>query len=275
MMIEPSLTIHGKACGLPPVDAGNPSEAGAFGMYLFYRWQALGGGESRHTRSRELSGVYASIRSLLREMDARRAGYDPRELYAWLDWYVLLRRVADGGPFDERELDALRARYAEGWLSGCSGYSAATAVAQVLYWEERGSRLATPRLVGAARQAVEGWRHELSRRPESADIDSPETLRRLLLLRDTGTVWSPRTAGALLPVLERLLSRTVSSFPTKALEALHGLSLFLDDEWLAHRGQEDYARRILRELTRRGDLNPYARKAYGMLRETLAECNGN
>ena len=32
---------------------------------------------------------------------------------------------------------------------------------------------------------------------------------------------------------------------------------------------------ILHELTRREDLTPYARKAYGMLREILVECNGN
>lgn len=274
-MIESTSRILEKFPGLPPVDAGNPAEAGACGMYLFYRWQAFGGEGRRTPGSRALSGVYASIRALLREMEARREGYAPWELYAWLDWYVLLRRVADGGPFDERELDALRVRYCEGWLSGGAGYRATDAVAQILCWEERGSRLATRRFANAARSEVAEWREELSRRPEAADISSPETLRRLSLLRETGTTWNPRTAGGLLPVVERVLSRSVSSFPTKALEALHPLSLFLDDGWLARRGQEDYACDILRELTRRGDLNPFARKAYGMLRETLAGHDGN
>lgn len=109
----------------------------------------------------------------------------------------------------------------------------------------------------------------------AVNIDSPETLRRLSLLRGSGTVWNPRTAGGLLPVVERLLSRSVSSFSTKALEALHPLSLFLDDGWLARRGQEDYACDILRELARRRDLNPFARKAYGMLHETLAGYAGD
>lgn len=276
-IVEPSShnILQEKLPGFPPVDAGNPSEAGACGMYLFYRWQALGGEGRRATKSRALSGVYTCIRALLRELEARQESYDPRELYAWLDWYVLLRRVADGGPFDERGLDALRVRYCEGWLSGGVGYGATDAVGQILCWEERGSRLATRRLADAARSVVTEWRDELSCRPEAVNIDSPETLRRLSLLRGSGTVWNPRTAGGLLPVVERLLSRSVSSFSTKALEALHPLSLFLDDGWLARRGQEDYACDILRELARRRDLNPFARKAYGMLHETLAGYAGD
>ena len=133
----------------------------------------------------------------------------------------------------------------------------------------------TQRLSDAARSAVAEWRDELSSHPEAADIDSPETLRQISLLRGTGTVWTPRKAGKFLPVVERVLSRSVSSFTTKALEALHPLSLFLDERWLAQRGQEDYAIDILHELTRREDLNSYARKAYGMLREILAECTWN
>lgn len=274
-MIEPASRVQEKFHVLHPVNTGNPAEAGACGMYLFYRWQALGGEGRRATKSRALSGVYTCIRALLRELEARQESYDPRELYAWLDWYVLLRRVADGGPFDERGLDALRVRYCEGWLSGGVGYGATDAVGQILCWEERGSRLATRRLADAARSVVTEWRDELSCRPEAVNIDSPETLRRLSLLRGSGTVWNPRTAGGLLPVVERLLSRSVSSFSTKALEALQPLSLFLDERWLAQRGQEDYAIEILRELTRREDLNPYAREAYGMLREILTECTGN
>lgn len=274
-MIEPASRVQEKFHVLHPVNTGNPAEAGAYGMYQFYRWQALGGESSRNTMSRELSGVYTRIRALLRDMDARKENYDPRELYAWLDWYVLLRRVADGGPFDERELDVLRLRYCDGWLSGETGYKATYAVSQVIHWEKNGSRLVTQRLSDAARLAIEEWRDELSCRPEAVNIDSPETLRRLSLLRGTGTVWNPRTAGGLLPVVERLLSRSVSSFSTKALEALQPLSLFLDERWLARRGQKDYALDILHELTRREDLNPYAREAYGMLREILVECNGN
>lgn len=268
-MTDTFVNIQESVPGFRPADAGSPAEAGAYGMYLFYRWQGLGG-NGRSEARRELSGVHASIRALLREMDARRACYDPRELYAWLDWYVLLRRVAGGGPFDETELDTLRERYVEGWLSGVDGYRAEPAVAQILCWEERGSFLATPRRAGAARQAISEWRGEMSRRPESVDTGSPEILRRLLLLRDTGTVWGSRTAGALLPVLERLLARDIASLPTKTLEALHPLSLFLDEGWLARRGREDYACGILRELSRRRDLNPFARRAYGMLLDTLA-----
>lgn len=189
-MTDTFVNIQESVPGFRPADAGSPAEAGAYGMYLFYCWQGLNGNDCSEAR-RELSGVHASIRALLREMDARRACYDPRELYAWLDWYVLLRRVAGGGPFDETELDALRERYVEGWLSGEAGYRAELAVAQILCWEERGSRLATPRRAGAARQAISEWYGEMSRRPESVDIDSPEILRRLLLLRDTGTVWGP------------------------------------------------------------------------------------
>ena len=258
-----------------PANTGIPVEAGAYAMYLFYRWQTLGGEGSHNAMSRELSGVYTRIRALLRDMDARKESYDPRDLYTWVDRYVLLRRVAGGGPFDERELDALRLRYCEGWLSGETGYKATYAVSQVIHWEKNGSRLVTQRLSDAARLAVKEWRDELSNRPEEADIDSPETLRKLSLLRGTGTVWNPRRAGKLLPVVERVLSRSVSSFSTKALEELHPLSLFLDDRWLAQRGQKNYALDILHELTRREDLNPYARKAYGMLREILVECNGN
>lgn len=274
-MIEPASRVQEKFHVLHPVNTGNPAEAGAYGMYLFYRWQALGGESSRNTMSRELSGVYTRIRALIRDMDARKENYDPRELYAWLDWYVLLRRVADGGPFDERELDVLRLRYCDGWLSGETGYKATYAVSQVIHWEKNGSHLVTQRLSDAARSEVKEWRDELSSHPESADIDSPETLRQLSLFRGTGTVWNPRKAGKLLPVVERVLSRTISSFTTKALEALQPLSLFLDERWLARRGQKDYALDILHELTRREDLNPYARKAYGMLREILVECNGN
>ena len=274
-MIEPASRVQEKFHVLHPVNTGNPAEAGGYGMYLFYRWQTLGGESSRNTMSRELSGVYTRIRALLRDMDARKDSYDPRELYTWVDRYVLLRRVAGGGPFDERELDALRLRYCEGWLSGETGYKATYAVSQVIHWEKNGSHLVTQRLSDAARLAIEEWRDELSNRPEDADIDSPETLRWLSLFRGTGTVWNPRKAGKLLPVVERVLSRSVSSFTTKALEALQPLSLFLDERWLARRGQKDYALNILHELTRREDLNPYARKAYGMLREILAECNGN
>ena len=244
-------------------------------MYLFYRWQALGGESSRNTMSRELSGVYTRIRALLRDMDARKDSYDLRELYAWVDRYVLLRRVAGGDPFDEHELDALRLRYCDGWLSGEAGYRATYAVSQVIHWEKNGSHLVTQRLSDASRSEVKEWRDELSSHPESADIDSPETLRWLSLLRGTGTVWNPRRAGKFLPVVERVLSRTVSSFSAKALEALYPLSLFLDERWLARRGQKNYALDILRELARREDLNSYARKAYGMLREILVECNGN
>lgn len=93
-MIEPASRVQEKFHVLHPVNTGNPAEAGAYGMYQFYRWQALGGESSRNTMSRELSGVYTRIRALLRDMDARKENYDPRELYAWLDWYVLLRRVA-------------------------------------------------------------------------------------------------------------------------------------------------------------------------------------
>lgn len=274
-MIEPASRVQEKFHVLHPVNTGNPAEAGAYGMYLFYRWQAIGGESSRNTMSRELSGVYTRIRALLRDMDARKESYDPRDLYAWVDRYVLLRRVAGGGPFDERELDVLRLRYCDGWLSGETGYKATYAVSQVNHWEKKGSLLVTQRLSDAARLAIEEWRDELSNRPEEADIDSPETLRQISLLRGTGTVWNPRRAGKLLPVVERVLSRSVSSFSTKALEELHPLSLFLDDRWLAQRGQKNYALDILHELTRREDLNPYARKAYGMLREILVECNGN
>ena len=275
-MIEPVSHILGADLpGFPAVDAGNAAEAGAYGMYLFYRWLALGAEGRRNTGSRALYGVYASIRALLRDMEARQESYDPRDLYAWVEWYVLLRRAACGGPFDERGLDALRVQYCAGWLSGGAGYKATCAVSQILHWEEHGSRLATRRLADAAHSAVAEWRDEFSSRPESADIDSPETLCRLSLLRGAGKVWNPRTSGELLPVVESVLSRSVSSFPTKALEALHPFSLFLDDGWLARRGQEDYVCDILRELTRRGDLNPYARKAYGMLHEILAGCNGN
>ena len=274
-MIEPASRVQEKFHVLHPVNTGNPAESGAYGMYLFYRWQALGGESSRNTMSRELSGVYTRIRALLRDMNARKDSYDPRELYTWVDRYVLLRRVAGGGPFDERELDVLRLRYCDGWLSGETGYKATYAVSQINHWEKKGSHLVTQRLSDAARSAVAEWRNELSNRPEEADIDSPETLRKLSLLRGTGTVWTPRKAGKLLPVVERVLSRTVSSFSTKALEALHPLSLFLDERWLACRGQKDYALDILHELTRREDLNPYARKAYGMLREILEECAGN
>ena len=273
--IEPASRIQGKFSVLHPANTGNPSEAGAYGMYLFYRWQALGGESSRNTMSRELSGVYTRIRALLRDMDARKESYDPRDLYTWVDWYVLLRRIAGGGPFDERELDVLRLRYCEGWLSGELGYKATYAVFQINHWEKKGSHLVTQRLSDAARLAIEEWRDELSNRPEEADIDSPETLRRLSFLRGAGTVWTPREAGKLLPVVERVLSRNVSSFSTKALEAVQPLSLFLDDRWLARRGQKNYALDILRELSRRSDLNPYARKAYGMLREILAECTEN
>ena len=274
-MIEPASRVQEKFHVLHPVNTGNPAEAGAYGMYLFYRWQALGGVSSPDIMNRELSGVYTRIRALLRDMEARQESYDPRELYTWVDWYALLRRVADGGPFDERALDALRLRYCEEWLSGGNGYKATYAVSQIIRWEERGSYLAARQFAGAARSAVAEWRDELSSRPEAADIDSPETLRRLSILRGTGTVWNPRNAGRLLPVVERLLSRSVSSFSTKALEALQPLSLFLDERWLARRGQKDYALDILHELTRREDLNPYAREAYGMLREILVECNGN
>ena len=274
-MIEPASRVQEKFHVLHPVNTGNPAEAGAYAMYLFYRWQALGGESSRNAMSRELSGVYTRVRALLRDMDARKESYDPRELYTWVDRYVLLRRVAGGGPFDERELDVLRLRYCEGWLSGVTGYKATYAVSQVIHWEKNGSHLMTQRLSDAARSAVKEWRDELSNRPEAADIDSPETLRWLSLFRGTGTVWNPRKAGKFLPVVERVLSRSVSSFTTKALEALHPLSLFLDERWLARRGQKDYALDILHELTRREDLNSYARKAYGMLREILAECTWN
>ena len=273
--IEPASRIQRKLQGLHPANTGNPAEAGAYAMYLFYRWQALGGESSRNAMSRELSGVYTRVRALLRDMDARKGSYDMRELYTWVDRYVLLRRVIGGGPFDERELDALRLQYCEGWLSGDLGYKASYAVSQINHWEKHGSHLVTQRLSDAARLAIEEWRDELSNRPEEADIDSPETLRKLSLLRGAGTVWTPRKAGKLLPVVERVLSRSVSSFSTKALEALHPLSLFLDERWLARRGQKDYALDILHELTRREDLNPYARKAYGMLWEILVECNGN
>ena len=258
---------------MPPVNVGNPVEAGAYGRYLFYRWQALGGGGGRNTMSRELSGVYARIRALLWDMETRQESYDPCGLYAWVEWYVLLRRVA-GGPFDGRETDALRLRYCEGWISGEAGYKATCAVSQILHWERHGSRLVTRRLSDAARSAVEEWRDGLSSRTEDADIDSPETLGRLSLLCGTGTVWNPRKAGKLLPVVERVLSRNVPSFSTGALEALHPLSLSLDGRWLERRGQKGYALDILSELTLREDLNPYARKAYGMLRGTLAECAG-
>lgn len=152
-MIEPASRVQEKFHVLHPVNTGNPAEAGAYGMYQFYRWQALGGESSRNTMSRELSGVYTRIRALLRDMDARKENYDPRELYAWLDWYVLLRRVADGGPFDERELDVLRLRYCDGWLSGEVGYKSTYAVPQVIHWEKNGSHLVTQRLSDAARSA--------------------------------------------------------------------------------------------------------------------------
>lgn len=274
-MIEPASRVQEKFHVLHPVNKGNPAEAGAYGMYLFYRWQALGGESGRIAMSREHSGVYTRIRALLRDIEARKDSYDPRDLYTWVDRYVLLRRVAGGGPFDERELDALRLRYCEGWLSGEAGYKATYAVSQVIHWEKNGSHLVTQRLSDAAHSAVAEWRDELSNRPEAADIDSPETLRQISPFRGTGTIWNPRRAGKLLPVVERVLSRTVSSFSTKALEALHPLSLFLDERWLRQWGQKNYALDILHELTRREDLNPYARKAYGMLREILVECNGN
>ena len=274
-MIGSVSHMQEKLPGLLPANVESPSEAGAYAVYLFYRWQALGGEGSRNAMSRELSGVCIRIRALLRDMDARKESYDPRDLYAWVDRYVLLRRVIGGGPFDERELDALRLRYCEGWLSGETGYKATYAVSQINHWEKKGSHLVTQRLSDAARLAIEEWRDELSNRPEEADIDSPETLRKLSLLRGTGTVWNPRKAGKLLLVVERVLSRTVSSFSTKALEAVHPLSLFLDERWLAQWGQKNYALDILHELTRREDLNPYARKAYGMLWEILVECNGN
>ena len=274
-MIEPASRVQEKFHVLHPVNTGNPAEAGAYGMYLFYRWQALGGEGSRNAMSRELSGVYTRIRALLRDMDARKDSYDLRKLYAWVDRYVLLRRVAGGGSFDERELDVLRLQYCNGWLSGETGYKATYAVSQVIHWEKNGSHLVTQRLSDAARSEVKEWHDGLSSHPESADIDSPETLRQLSLFRGTGTVWNPRKAGKLLPVVERVLSRTISSFTTKALEALQPLSLFLDERWLARRGQRAYALDILHELTRREDLNPYARKAYGMLREILAECARN
>ena len=270
-MIEPASRIQEKLPGLHAADVGNPVEAGAYAMYLFYRWQALGGAGGRNTVGRELSGTYTRIHSLLRDMEARQESYDPRDLYAWADRYVLLGRIAGGGPFDERGLDALRLRYCEGWLSGEAGYKATYAVSQITHWEKQGSRLATRRLVDAARSAVEEWRDELSGRPEAADVDSPETLRRLSLLRGAGTVWTPRKAGKLLPVVERVLSRSVPSFTTKALEALHPLSLFLDERWLARRGQKGYALEILSELALREDLNPYAREAYGIIYETLVE----
>ena len=273
--IDPASRIQRKLHGLHPANTGIPAEAGVYAMYLFYRWQTLGGEGSHNAMSRELSGVYTRIRALLRDMDARKESYDLRDLYTWVDRYVLLRRVAGGGPFDERELDALRLRYCEGWLSGETGYKATYAVSQVIHWEKNGSRLVTQRLSDAARLAVKEWRDELSSHPESADTDSPETLRWLSILRGTGTIWNPRRAGKLLPVVERVLSRSVSSFTTKALEALQPLSLFLDERWLARRGKKAYALDILHELTRREDLNPYARKAYGMLREILVECNGN
>ena len=120
-MIEPASRVQEKLTRLHIVNTGNPAEAGAYGMYLFYRWQTLGGEDSRNAMSRELSGVYTRVRALLRDMEARKDSYDPRELYAWVDRYVLLRRVAGGGPFDERELDALRLQYCEGWLSGETG----------------------------------------------------------------------------------------------------------------------------------------------------------
>ena len=41
-----------------PANTGIPAEAGAYAMYLFYRWQTLGGESSRNAMSRELSGVY-------------------------------------------------------------------------------------------------------------------------------------------------------------------------------------------------------------------------
>ena len=274
-MIEPASRVQEKFHGLHPANTGIPAEAGAYAMYLFYRWQTLGGEGSHNAMSRELSGVYTRIRALLRDMDARKESYDPRDLYTWVDRYVLLRRVAGGGPFDERELDVLRLRYCEGWLSGETGYKATYAVSQVIHWEKNGSRLVTQRLSDAARLAIEEWRDELSNRPEAADIDSPETLRKLSLLRGTGTVWNPRKAGKLLPVVERVLSRTVSSFSTKSLEALQPLSLFLDERWPARHGHGHYAIDILDELTRRPNLSRYARKSYMMLREILVECNGN
>lgn len=164
-MIEPASRIQEKFPVLHPVDTGSPAEAGAYGMYLFYRWQALGGVSSPDIMNRELSGVYTRIRALLRDMDARKDSYDLRELYTWVDRYVLLRRVAGGGPFDERELDVLRLRYCDGWLSGETGYKATYAVSQVIHWEKNGSRLVTQRLSDAARLAIEEWRDELSCRP--------------------------------------------------------------------------------------------------------------
>lgn len=81
-MIEPASRVQEKFHVLHPVNTGNPAEAGAYGMYQFYRWQALGGESSRNTMSRELSGCIPRIRALLRDMDARKENYDPRELYA-------------------------------------------------------------------------------------------------------------------------------------------------------------------------------------------------
>ena len=75
-MIEPASRVQEKFHVLHPVNTGNPAEAGAYGMYQFYRWQALGGESSRNTMSRELSGVYTRIRALLRDMDARKENYD-------------------------------------------------------------------------------------------------------------------------------------------------------------------------------------------------------
>ena len=199
--IEPASHIQGKSSGLHPANTGNPAEAGVYAMYLFYRWQTLGGESSRNAMSRELSGVYTRVRALLRDIEARKDSYDPRELYTWVDRYVLLRRVAGGGPFDERELDVLRLRYCDGWLSGETSYKATYAVSQVIHWEKNGSHMVTQRLSGAARSEVKEWRDELSSHPESADIDSPETLRWLSLFRGTGTVWNPRKAGKLLPVV--------------------------------------------------------------------------
>ena len=43
IMIEPASRIQEKFHVLYPVNTENPAEAGAYGMYLFYRWQALGG----------------------------------------------------------------------------------------------------------------------------------------------------------------------------------------------------------------------------------------
>ena len=72
LSIEPASRIQGKSSGLHPANTGNPAEAGAYTIYLFYRWQALGGENSRIAMGREHSGVYTRVRALLRDMDARK-----------------------------------------------------------------------------------------------------------------------------------------------------------------------------------------------------------